>query len=85
MLHSQLAYPILKLYKVAMVHDSISLYLRKAYFCKARCLFNSVFFSSLFELEQMENKSSKWPKRDSNPGSPDCNSNALTTRSSCLL
>ena len=67
MLHSQLAYPILKLCKVAMAHDSISLYLRKAYFCKARCLFNSVYFSSLFELEKMENKSSKWPKRDFEP------------------
>ena len=36
MLRSQLAYPILKLYKVAMVHDSISLYLRKVYFFKVR-------------------------------------------------
>ena len=73
---SQLAYPFLKLYKVAMVHDSISLCLRKAYLCKVQCLFNSVYFSSVFELGQMENKASKWPKRDSNPGSPDCNSRA---------
>ena len=59
MLHSQLAYPILKLYKVAMAHDSISLYLRKAYFCKARCLFNSVYFSSLLN-------SNKWKTNPAN-------------------
>ena len=38
-----------------------------------------------FELGTTENKSSKWPERDSNPGPPDCESNALTTRPRCLL
>ena len=32
-----------------------------------------------FELGTTENKSSKWPERDSNPGPPDCESDALTT------
>ena len=31
-----------------------------------------------------ENKSSKWPERDSYLGLPDCESNALTTRLCCL-
>ena len=34
-----------------------------------------------FELGTTENKSSKWPERDSNPGSA---SDALTTRPCCL-
>ena len=38
-----------------------------------------------FELGTTENKSSKWPERDSNLGPPDCDSNALTTRQRCLL
>ena len=33
-----------------------------------------------FELGTTEHKSSKWPERDSNPGPPDCESDALTTR-----
>ena len=37
-----------------------------------------------FELRTTENKSSKWPERDSNPGPPDCESDALTTRPCCL-
>ena len=37
-----------------------------------------------FELGTTEHKSSKWPERDSNPGSPDCESDALTTRPRCL-
>ena len=31
-----------------------------------------------FELGTTEHKSSKWPERDSNPGPPDCESDALT-------
>ena len=31
-----------------------------------------------------EHKSSKWPERDSNPGPPDCESDALTTWPRCL-
>ena len=39
-----------------------------------------------FELgTTTEHKSSKWPERDSNPGPPDCESDALTTRPRCLL
>ena len=38
-----------------------------------------------FELRTTEHKSSKWPERDSNPGPPDCESDALTTRPRCLL
>ena len=38
-----------------------------------------------FELGTTENKSSKWPERDSNPGPPDCESDALTTRPRRLL
>ena len=39
-----------------------------------------------FELRTTENKSSKWPERDLNPGPPDCDqSNALATRPRCLL
>ena len=38
-----------------------------------------------FELGTTEHKSSKWPERDSNPGPPDCESDALTTRPRCLL
>ena len=34
----------------------LCIYLRKTYLRKVRCLFNSVYFSSFFELEQMENK-----------------------------
>ena len=30
------------------------------------------------------NISSKWPEQDSNPGPPDCESDALTTRPRCL-
>ena len=37
-----------------------------------------------FELGTTANKSSKWPERDSNPGPPDCESDALTTRPRCL-
>ena len=37
-----------------------------------------------FELGTTEHKSSKWPERDSNPGPPDCESDALTTRPRCL-
>ena len=37
-----------------------------------------------FELLTTENKSCKWPERDSNPGPPDCESDALTTRPRCL-
>jgi len=37
-----------------------------------------------FELGTTENKSSKWPERDSNPGPPDFESDALTTRLRCL-
>ena len=37
-----------------------------------------------FELGTTENKSSKRPERDSNPGPPDCESDAMTTRSRCL-
>ena len=37
-----------------------------------------------FELGTTEHKSSKWPERDSNPGPPDCESDALTTRPLCL-
>ena len=33
-----------------------------------------------FELGTTESKSSKWPKQDSNPGPPNCESDALTTR-----
>ena len=33
-----------------------------------------------FELGTTEHKSSKWPERGSNPGAPDCESDALTTR-----
>jgi len=32
-----------------------------------------------------ENKSSKWPERDSNPGPQDCESDALTTLPRCLI
>ena len=38
-----------------------------------------------FELGTTENKSSKWPERDSNPGPPDCESDALTNRLRRLL
>ena len=38
-----------------------------------------------FELGTTENKSSKWPERDLNPGPPDCESDALTTRPRCPL
>ena len=38
-----------------------------------------------FELGTTENKSSKWPEQYSNPGPPDCESDALTTRPRCLL
>ena len=31
-----------------------------------------------FELGSTENKSSKWPERDSHQGLPDCESDALT-------
>ena len=37
-----------------------------------------------FELGTTEQKSSKWPEQDSNPGPPDCESDALTTRPRCL-
>ena len=37
-----------------------------------------------FELGTTVNKSSKWPERDSNPGPPDFESDALTTRPRCL-
>ena len=37
------------------------------------------------ELGTTEYKSSKWPERDSNPGPPDCESDALTTWPRCLL
>ena len=37
-----------------------------------------------FELGTTEHKSSKWPERDSNPGPPDCESDALTTRPRCI-
>ena len=33
-----------------------------------------------FDLVTTENKSSKWPGRDSNPRPPDCESDALTIR-----
>ena len=33
-----------------------------------------------FQLGTANNKSSKWPERDSNPGPPDCQSDAMTTR-----
>ena len=33
-----------------------------------------------FKLGTTENKASKWPQRDSNPGLPDCESDAKTTR-----
>ena len=36
------------------------------------------------ELGMTEHKASKWPERDSNPGPPDCESDALTTRTRCL-
>ena len=43
-------------------------------------------FGREFELGTIENKSSKWPEsRDSKPGPPDCESDALTTRPRCLL
>ena len=32
-----------------------------------------------------QHKSSKWPERDSNPGAPDCESDALNTRPRCRL
>ena len=38
-----------------------------------------------FEMGTTENKSSKWSERDSNPGPPDCDAEALTTRPRCLL
>ena len=38
-----------------------------------------------FELGTTKNKASKWPERDWNPGPPDCESNALTSRPRCLL
>ena len=38
-----------------------------------------------FELGTTEDKSSKWPERDSNPEPPDCESDALTTQPRCLL
>ena len=38
-----------------------------------------------FELGTTENKSSKWPEQDLNPGPPDCESDALTTQPHCLL
>ena len=40
-----------------------------------------------FKLGTTENKSSKWPEREreSNTRPPDCESNALTTRSRSLL
>ena len=37
-----------------------------------------------FELGTTENKSSKLSQRDSNPGPPDCESDMLTTRPTCL-
>jgi len=37
-----------------------------------------------FELGTTENKCIKWPGRDSNPGPPDCKSDALSTRPRCL-
>ena len=37
-----------------------------------------------FELGTTNNKSSKWPEQDSNPGLPYCESNTLTTRPRCL-
>ena len=36
------------------------------------------------ELRMTEHKSNKSPERDSNPGPPDCESDALTTRPRCL-
>jgi len=36
------------------------------------------------ELGTAENKSSKWPERDWNPGPRNCESDALTTRPRCL-
>ena len=36
-----------------------------------------------FELGTTENKSSKWPEQDLNPGPPDCKSNMLTTQTCC--
>ena len=38
-----------------------------------------------FELGTTEHKSSKWPERNSNPGPPEYESDALTTRPRCLL
>ena len=38
-----------------------------------------------FELGTTENKSSKWPERDSNLGSRNYESNTLTNRARCLL
>ena len=38
-----------------------------------------------FELGTTENKSSKWPERDANPGPPDSEYDALTTRPRCLM
>ena len=37
-----------------------------------------------FELGTRKNKSGKWPERDSNPGPPDFESDALTTQPRCL-
>ena len=37
-----------------------------------------------FELRTTENKSSQWPERDSNPGPPDCETDAKTTWPRCL-
>ena len=37
-----------------------------------------------FELETTENKSSKWPERDSNPGLRDYESDVQTTQPRCL-
>ena len=36
-----------------------------------------------FETGKIGNKSSEWPKRDSNPGPPDCKSDAMTTSNAC--
>ena len=38
-----------------------------------------------FELGMTENKSSKWPEQDVNPGPLDCKPDALTTQPHCFL
>ena len=38
-----------------------------------------------FQLGTTDNRSSKWPERNSNPGQPDCESDSLTTRPHCFL